>query len=35
MLDTTDLYVFFYKLKIIEYLITSEELDSCNTEEEK
>ena len=32
MFDTTDLYAFFYKLNIIEYLITS---DECKTEEEK
>jgi hypothetical protein len=35
ILDTNDLYVFFYKLKIIEYLITSEESDSCSTQVEK
>lgn len=32
MFDTTDLYPFFYKLNIIQYLITS---DECKTEEER
>ena len=32
MLDTTDLYEFFYKLNIIEYLINS---DDTKSEEER
>jgi hypothetical protein len=32
MFDTTDLYPFFYKLNIIQYLMMS---DECKTEEER